>query len=262
VSEGWISLHRRIKYHWLWTEKRQFSKLEAWIDLLLRANHKDTKVLFRNEVVPVERGEFITSERKLAEDWDWSRKKVRRFISVLEAEGMLERKGDHRRTALKIVNYNDYQPKGATKDTTEEPQRIPQKAHRSTQTIMTNNENNENKKNMYTQNANEIFEHWKQRAGHISNSRYTKKLEGKLITKLKKWDKDKIKNAIDNYVEIFNSDFYYSHQFTLFKFIEQGNGAPRFLPGLDEKYDGDIWKDYIRQGKEKQGSMLDEMEEI
>ena len=50
--------------------------------------------------------------------------------------------------------------------------------------------------------------------------------------------------AIKNYNEIYRSDNYYTHNWTLQKFIKEAKGATRFLPGLDQEYDGDLWKDY------------------
>jgi len=102
---------------------------------------------------------------------------------------------------------------------------------------------------IYAESAREIYEHWIQKAKHINNAKFTKNLEDKITTKLKKWNKETIKRGIDNYVEIYNSDYYYSHKFSLFKIIEQGNGLPRFIGGLDEKHDGDIWEDYLKNKK-------------
>lgn len=114
---GWIKLHRPIQTHWLWEDK-PFSKGQAWIDLLLMANHTDNKFLLGNDVVVVERGTFITSELKLMERWGWSKTKVRGFLNLLQKECMLEKKTDKKKTTLTIVNYSVYQET----QTTEEPQ--------------------------------------------------------------------------------------------------------------------------------------------
>ena len=58
---GWICLSRKILDCYLWKEK-PFSKAQAWIDLLLLASHEKKKFLLGNELIEVERGEFITSE--------------------------------------------------------------------------------------------------------------------------------------------------------------------------------------------------------
>ena len=89
-----------------------------------------------------------------------------------------------------------------------------------------------------------IHKHWKDKLSDINNARLTKRLKKRMATKLKKWSADKVVKAIDNYEEMYRSNHYYEHNFTLYKFIKQKNGAPRFVDGLDEEYDGDLWKDY------------------
>ena len=112
--------------------------------------------------------------------------------------------------------------------------------------------------NIYTQEIEEIFNCWLELLSDINNPQLTKKQRELITTKLKKWDKDKIIDAIQNYHEVLRSDYYYSHNFTFHNFIKQSNGVPRFIPGLDQKYDGDIWKDYqsISDRKNKKTDML------
>src|SRR6056297_1689927 len=98
--------------------------------------------------------------------------------------------------------------------------------------------------NIYTQKIEEVYDYWIELLSDVNKARLTKNQKETILTKIKKWDKEKIIQAIKNYNEIYRSDFYYSHNFTMNNFIKSGNGIPRFLPGLDDKYDGDIWKDY------------------
>ena len=79
MTKGWISVHRQIWNSWVWDDK-PFSKGQAWIDLLLMANHEDRKVLIGNQLIIVKRGSFITSIRKLCDRWGWSNTKVRSFL--------------------------------------------------------------------------------------------------------------------------------------------------------------------------------------
>ena len=116
---GWISLHRQLQDHWLWKEKRKFSKAEAWIDLLLTANHKDNDVLMGNKLIKVKRGQLITSEVKLSKRWQWSRDKVRRFLDLLQSEGMLNKQSDRTKTTLTIENYELYQSSDTANETTD-----------------------------------------------------------------------------------------------------------------------------------------------
>lgn len=166
---GWISIHRKIQNHWLWSEK-PFDKRSAWIDLLLMANHKNNKFLLGNELVEVERGSFITSEYRLMDKWGWSKTKVRNFLKLLEDEKMLVKLSDRKKTTITIVNYNDYQVSGTTKELLKDYEKTTKELQgdyqETTEELLKNPNNNDNKDNnenndnntvcMYDENLNEI----------------------------------------------------------------------------------------------------------
>lgn len=106
--QGWVKIHRDLLDNELWSDK-PFTKGQAWVDLLLLANHRDKNVLLGNCTELVERGSFITSELKLMERWGWGRKKVKLFLNFLESQKMIERNANNKRTAITIVNYGFYQ---------------------------------------------------------------------------------------------------------------------------------------------------------
>ncbi|WP_263560002.1 DnaD domain protein [Paenibacillus polymyxa] len=106
--DGWIKLHRKIQDHWIYQEKRKFSRYEAWLDMLMMANHKSNKFLHGNELVVVEKGQFITSEIKLMERWDWGKNKLRLYLDLLEKDGMIIKKSDRKRTTITLCNYGVY----------------------------------------------------------------------------------------------------------------------------------------------------------
>ena len=112
---GWIKIHRDISYHEIWSDK-PFSKGQAWIDLIILANHSDNKCMVGNKVEEIKRGSFITSELKLMDRWGWGRKKVQLFLKFLESESMIVRDANNKRTAITIVNYDIYQYQGTAKE--------------------------------------------------------------------------------------------------------------------------------------------------
>lgn len=111
-------LHRQIQDCWIWEEK-PFDKARAWIDLLLLANHKDVRISIDGKPVLITRGQFHTSELKLADRWGWDRKKVMRFLDVLEKDKMLTKECTRRGTTLTIVNYAHFQVGGSADGTTD-----------------------------------------------------------------------------------------------------------------------------------------------
>ena len=115
----------------------------------------------------------------------------------------------------------------------------------------------------YADEIKKIHSHWLNLLSDINKPGLTKNQKETILTKIKKWDQNKIIQSITNYAEVYRSDYYYSHNFTMFKFIKYGNGAPRFLPGLDSKYDGDIWKDYLQNTeREKENSKNEMLKEL
>lgn len=146
-QKGWVGIYRSIQDHWLWQEK-PFSKGQAWLDLLLSANHKDNKFLLGNEILQVKRGSFVTSELKLMEKWGWSKSKVRSFLDLLQQDHMIVKISDKKKTTINIVNYEDYQELRTTKE--------PQKDHaRTTKEPCRDTNNNDNNDNKYINNNKE-----------------------------------------------------------------------------------------------------------
>lgn len=140
MAQGWISVHRKLQEHWLW-EERPFSKGQAWIDLLMSANHCDRKILLGNELIEVKAGSFITSELKLMDKWGWSKSKVRNFLDGLQSDGMIVKKSDKKKTTIIVENYSVYQDS----QTTERPLEDHGKTTERPQKDTNNNDNNDNK---------------------------------------------------------------------------------------------------------------------
>ena len=91
MGSGWIKLHRKIRDNPFWPKSRRYTPLEAWLDVLMSANHAPAKNLHGiSTLVPVERGQFITSQVKLAERWRWNRKTVKKFLLFLKKNEMLD----------------------------------------------------------------------------------------------------------------------------------------------------------------------------
>ncbi len=109
MSAGWVAIKRKITGHWSWTE-RPFSKGQAWVDLILMAQHKQKELMHRGKKVILARGELLTSERKLSSRWGWSRGKVKNFLKLLENDDMvIIKKKPKEITVVTLVNYGFHQ---------------------------------------------------------------------------------------------------------------------------------------------------------
>jgi len=108
MGKGYIKLHREIQDCWIWKDER-FTRGQAWVDLLLLANHKDVKIAIGENIEIVKRGQFVTSIAKLSDRWKWSFNTTKKFLNLLENDNMLTRKSDNSKTLITIVNYGIYQ---------------------------------------------------------------------------------------------------------------------------------------------------------
>lgn len=113
-QKGYVAIFRSLQDHWIWEVEpsEKYSKGQAWIDLLLSANYKDNKMLFDNKLIIVHQGERVTSIKKLADKWHWSRTSVRKFLELLKQDDMIEYTTNNKGTWLKVLNYSDYQENG------------------------------------------------------------------------------------------------------------------------------------------------------
>jgi hypothetical protein len=113
VHRGYIKLWRRITDSEFWTSEK-FSRAQAFVDMIILANHKDTYFRARGQRIAVKRGQLAYSEGTLSDRWRWSRGKVRRFLEELESETeqkIVQHKSNVT-TLITIINYDEYQGDG------------------------------------------------------------------------------------------------------------------------------------------------------
>lgn len=134
--DGWISLYRKIRENGLWADK-PFARGQAWIDLLLLANHKPGHIYIRGNRIDLERGQIGWSVQRLAVEWGWSRGKVQRFLNDLENEHQIEQQKNAISTVITIINYDAMQKTDTYADI-----RRTSDGHQTD----TNNKNNKNNK--------------------------------------------------------------------------------------------------------------------
>lgn len=106
--DGWIKIYRKIADDPLYLSE-SFTRIQAWIDLLLVANYKDSYISKRGIRVIVKRGEVGYSVENLACRWRWSRGRVSRYLDALEVDGQIVRQKTNVTTLISICNYDVYQ---------------------------------------------------------------------------------------------------------------------------------------------------------
>ena len=91
-----------------------FTRMQAWIDLLLVANYRDSVIYVRGNKVDVKRGQIAKSQDFFATRWKWSRGKVIRFLDELQKCGQIVQQKSNVITLISVVNYEYYQQDGTT----------------------------------------------------------------------------------------------------------------------------------------------------
>lgn len=96
-----------------------FTRMGAWIDMLLMARHKAGYVRVRGVSLKIERGQLAVSQAGLSERWKWSRGKVLRFLHELEQQKQIriEQQNGKLISCISILNFDKYQSDGTTNGT-------------------------------------------------------------------------------------------------------------------------------------------------
>lgn len=103
---GWIKIHREITEHWIFQDSEKF---RWWVDMLFLASYEDNKILVKNQIVEVKRGQFIGSLSFFTKRWGISKERVINFLRLLLSDGMILKNSDKNVTLITICNYESYQ---------------------------------------------------------------------------------------------------------------------------------------------------------
>jgi len=109
---GWVKVHRKILDHWVSQEPELFA---FWMRLLIESNHSDTKRMFNGTLIEIKRGQTLFGLEAFEAKSGISRKKLRRYLTMLESEAMIGRQKTNKYSLISIVNYEEYQLEGRQK---------------------------------------------------------------------------------------------------------------------------------------------------
>lgn len=77
--------------------------------MLFLASYRDNRVLVKNQLVEVKRGQFLGSLSFFMKRWQTSKERVINFLRLLEIDGMILKKSHNNLTLITICNYESYQ---------------------------------------------------------------------------------------------------------------------------------------------------------
>lgn len=109
-NKGYIMLSRRFFANPLWVEPREYSRAEAWLDLIQAAGIEERVIILDGRAIESRRGELAASRRFLENRWRWSAGKVTRFLDMLKSQGMIETRKEHGQAVIRLCNYDTYNP--------------------------------------------------------------------------------------------------------------------------------------------------------
>lgn len=92
----------------IWTSEK-FTRGQAWVDLLLKANAQPGYVRKHGSRINLERGDVGYSIKELSRQWDWSESKTRRYLKELEDDGMVTVKKTNVSCTITLLNYDYWQ---------------------------------------------------------------------------------------------------------------------------------------------------------
>ena len=144
MLHGWIMLHRKMLDNWVSQEPEL---LAVWVRLLLEANHCDIKKMFNGCHIEIKRGQLIFGLNAFSLKSGVSESKLRRYISLLEKDGMISRQKTNKYSLISIVNFESYQgddSQNAGKTQANNNQNAGKQQHRNND----NNDNNVNNKEL------------------------------------------------------------------------------------------------------------------
>jgi len=238
MAEGWIKLNRGLFDNELWISE-PFSRGQAWVDLLLLANHKDSYYYKRGNKIVVKRGQLGRSCVELSDRWKWSRTKVNKFLKDLEKEHQIEVIKSSVTQLVTILNYDKFQ----SKEQQTEQQKSSESASKVQQKDTYKNDNNDNNvknvKNVKNETVLSI-----ENFNPYPNLNIDKKevFESWINYRIEIKKKIKVESTLNNLIEKFNSN-------TLEDCLTAVNSS------IDNQYTGLFWNNNSKNsnhGKQQQ----------
>ena len=111
---GWIKLYNQTLESDFWCDPEPFSIRDAFVHVLLSANWREGVSRKNGHIVSIKRGQFLTSIRSLAETFHWDKKRVSRWLRLMQKHEMLKSESMKWGTLLTVVNYDKFQSAGDT----------------------------------------------------------------------------------------------------------------------------------------------------
>lgn len=160
MSQGWVSLHRKILENWIYDDAEY---LKIWITMLLKASHREHRQLIGNKLETLQIGQFVFGRIEWSKSLKIKEWKLQKATQLFCTDGMIELvKQTNKYSIYEIKNYIEYQHQEQQQETfkyqeinEEEQHQIQQQINskpsaKQQQSNTNNNDNNVNKNYIYS----------------------------------------------------------------------------------------------------------------
>lgn len=106
MGNGWIKLHRKLLENPM---VGRANYLALWVILLLKANHKENKMIWNNSFIVIKEGQFITGREELSRQSGIPSTTIERILKYLENGHQIEQQKTTKYRLITIVNWKEHQ---------------------------------------------------------------------------------------------------------------------------------------------------------
>lgn len=120
IKKGYLPVYRSFFEHDFWKEKREFSRAEAWLDILQTVSYdsNEKSIIISGKLVTYNKGQYPASIRFLQERWGWkSIKRVELFLKMLQKGDMISIDKRQGQNVITVCNYDSYNSIESAKET-------------------------------------------------------------------------------------------------------------------------------------------------
>jgi len=129
MNNGYIKLHRKFRD---WYGYKSASRKSLWIELLLRATHKEFDTIFNGNSITLKPGQLVAGRKILAEYCGLSESWIEKLLSELEKVGQIRQQKTNTSRLISIVKWDEYQNSNNGEDNREDNKKTTKRQQKDT----------------------------------------------------------------------------------------------------------------------------------
>lgn len=107
MEQGWVKLHRKLLENPI---VRKPNYLALWVVLLLKANHKDNKMIWNGGLIVVKEGQLLTGRKELSKETGIPEGTIEGILTAMEKnQHLIQQQKTTKYRIITILNWKNYQ---------------------------------------------------------------------------------------------------------------------------------------------------------